>query len=136
MGRQPTYTTELLHKHDNLASQEGSSVARHTDNLQELVLTNVDVFLCSQQLAHVELISRSLDLVVSKTAHRVVGCFMASLRHVPTRRLGAHEDEAAHDDGWEHGGCHHDSPVETGHVGSVWDVVECQVCGVSDLHHS
>ena len=52
---------------------------------------------------------------------------MPASAHVPARRLGAEEDEAAHAEGGQHGRTEHEPPVEPDDAAEVGHPVESQV---------
>lgn len=98
-------TTELLHEHCYLGRNHGVAVAADREQLLEAVALAdaLGHFLGIEQGAHVEEVSRGLDLLVSQLAECFVRVVVPVLGQVPAGRLGVEGDHAADDDGGDSG---------------------------------
>lgn len=122
----------LLHEHDNFGSDQSPTVSWYSDKFKDLTLADFHVRLSIKQGMHVVHVTSSLDLAVPKLNHGTVCFAMAALANVPAGRLRAQEDEADDDQSREHCGSHHETPIETGDVWRVRDLVEYQVGDVAE----
>jgi len=92
----------------------------------------LDTFLGLEKFGHVEEISRGLYLVVAEATHGFVRGFMAALGHVPARRLWTHENETANNHCREHGGGHHEAPIESSDTWGIRNIVEHEIGRVAN----
>ncbi len=120
-----------MHEHENLRRKHGAPVARHGDELGDLVPAAPDAGLRLELGVHVEDVARSLHLREAQALHRRVRLVVPAAAQIPARRFGARVDEAADDDGRDHGRAQHEAPVEPNDVRRVRHSVEGQVRGVA-----
>ncbi len=126
-------TAELLHEHDDFGRDHGVAVAAHGEDLHDAaaLADGHGLLLGLKQGVCVEEIACGLDLFEAQPADRVEGVLVAVLGEVPSGRLWADEDETACDDGWDHGGSHHQTPVQAQLDAVIGHKIEAEVGNIS-----
>lgn len=142
---------DLLHKHDNLGCNHRSSIPRNSDHLLKLVMRELHRQLSFEKRIHVEDIPRRLNLVISKSTHRLISIDMpvvwsspaSSCKEVsqdacspsfvqkPSRRFRAAENEEAGDCSRNHWGSHHQSPFQSAYTWRIRNPVKCEVHSIA-----
>lgn len=109
-------TAHLLGNHDDESSDSGAAYSGNGEKLSEssdIVGLGHNMFLNGELGTNVVEIAGNLDVIVSKLGHGLPSISVATLLHVPTRRLGAEVDEDEKRDSGEEGSAKHESPVDS-----------------------
>ena len=116
-----------MHEHDYFGRNERPSVSWYGDEFKNFTLTDFHVRFSVQQSVHIKDIPRGLDLAISELHRGTIRLCMTTFAHIPARRFWAYKDEGDDDQRGKHSGSHHEAPVETLDMRSVFYLEEDQI---------